>query len=140
MNAYLNLADVPKVDAAALGIPMRKLIDRGQGLALLRGLDEAGIRALESEIWADFAGTAEVRLAVALRFRALLQVFSARRLKGLLLERGFRVIAAAINEAAEQPLNARYGFKAQSLVLALDRATAPPAAKTFNATDIRVAA
>jgi hypothetical protein len=140
MNAYLNLADVPKVDAADLGILMRKLIDRGQGLALLKGLDEAGVRSLEDEIWSEFEGTAQSRLAVTLRFRALVQVFSARRLKDLLLTRGFRVIAAAINEAATQPLNTRFGFKAQALVMALDTATERPATKVTIAPEFRIAA
>jgi hypothetical protein len=47
----------------------------------------------------------------------------------LLLERGFRLIAAAIREASRQPLNTRFGFNAQRLLTALDAATASPAAE-----------
>jgi len=129
MTVILNLADVPRVDAAELDIPMRLLIGKGQGLALLKGLTEREIRDLENEIWTGFEGSDEARLAVALRFRALLDVFASRRLKGLLLERGFRLIAAAISEASRQPLNTRFGFNAQRLLTALDAATASPAAE-----------
>ena len=129
MTIILNLADVPRVDAAELDIPMRLLIGKGQGLALLKGLTEREIRDLENEIWTGFEGSDEARLAVALRFRALLDVFASRRLKGLLLERGFRLIAAAIREASRQPLNTRFGFNAQRLLTALDAATASPAAE-----------
>jgi hypothetical protein len=129
MTVILNLADVPKVDAAELDMPMRLLIEKGQGLALLKGLGEREIRGLEHEIWAGFKGSDEARLAVALRFRALLDVFASRRLKGLLLERSFRLIAAAIGEASRQPLNTRFGFNAQRLLTALDAATASPVAE-----------
>jgi hypothetical protein len=129
MTVILNLADVPRVDAAELDIPMRLLIGKGQGLALLKGLTEREIRDLENEIWTGFEGSDEARLAVALRFRALLDVFASRRLKGLLLERGFRLIAAAIREASRQPLNTRFGFNAQRLLTVLDAATASPAAE-----------
>ena len=129
MTVILNLADVPRVDAAELDIPMRLLIGKGQGLALLKGLTEREIRDLENEIWTGFEGSDEARLAVALRFRALLDVFASRRLKGLLLERGFRLIAAAIREASRQPLNTRFGFNAQRLLTALDAATASPVAE-----------
>ena len=115
MTIILNLADVPRVDAAELDMPMRLLVGKGQGLALLKGLTEREIRELENEIWSGFEGSDEARLAVALRFRALLDVFASRRLKGLLIERGFRLIAAAIQEASRLPLNTRFGFNAHKL-------------------------
>jgi hypothetical protein len=126
MNALLNLADVPTVNTAELGLPMRMLINKGQGLALLKGLSENEIRDLEAQIWVDFEGSESARLAVALRFRALLNVFAARRLKDMLLDRGFKGVAAAIKAAAEQPLNARFGFNVQKLVMAIEASTARP--------------
>lgn len=126
MTALLNLADVPKVHASDLYLPMRLLIARGQGLALLKGLTEAEIRDLEHELWAKFEGPADGRLALALRFRALLDVFAARRLKELMLERGFKVVSAAIAEAAVQRLNIRFGFSAQKLLMAIEAATRHP--------------
>jgi hypothetical protein len=140
VTILLNLADVPKVDTAELGIPMRMLIEKGQGLALLKGLSEREIRELEDDIWAEFEGSDEARLAVALRFRALLDVFAARRLKSLLLDHGFKLIAAAITEASRQPLNTRFGFNAQKLLMALDAATARPVMDVAETLPFQIAA
>ncbi len=140
MTVLLNLADVPKVDASELDMPMRMLIDKGQGLALLKGLSEREIRELEDDIWADFEGSDEARLAVALRFRALLDVYAARRLKGLILDHGFKLIAAAIKEASQQPLNTRFGFNAQKLLMALEAATAHPVADVAKPLPLQIAA
>ena len=140
MTVLVNLTDVPKVDASELGMPMRMLIEKGQGLALLKGLSEREIRELEDDIWADFEGSDEARVAVALRFRALLDVFAARRLKGLLVDRGFKLIVAAIKEASELPLNMRFGFNAQKLLMALDAATARPLAQAAEPFPFQIAA
>jgi hypothetical protein len=140
VTVLVNLADVPKVDASELDMPMRMLIEKGQGLALLKGLSEREIRELEDDIWADFEGSDEARVAVALRFRALLDVFAARRLKGLLVDRGFKLIAAAIKEASELPLNMRFGFNAQKLLMALDAATARPLAQVAEPFPFQIAA
>jgi hypothetical protein len=140
VTVLVNLADVPKVDASELDMPMRMLIEKGQGLALLKGLSEREIRELEDDIWADFEGSDEARVAVALRFRALLDVFAARRLKGLLVDRGFKLIVAAIKEASELPLNMRFGFNAQKLLMALDAATARPLAQAAEPFPFQIAA
>ena len=140
MTAKFNLADVPTVDAAELGIPMRLLIEKGQGLALLKGLSEREIRDVEDDIWTGFEGSEEARLAVAVRFRALLGVFASRRLKALLLDRGFRLVAAAIREASRQPLNTRFGFNPQKLLMALETATARPAAEELALVPLQIAA
>lgn len=125
MTASLNLSDVPQVEASELDMPMRLLIETGQGLAFIKGLTEKEIREVEQQVWAAFEGTSEARLAVALRFRALIDVFGARRLKELFLNRGFKLIAAAIAEASTQRLNVRFGFNSQKLLLALEAATTP---------------
>jgi hypothetical protein len=126
MAAKINFADVPVVDASELNLVMQMLIEGGQGLALVRGLKEEEIRRLEDSLWAEFQGDSEARLAIALRFRALLDVFASRRLKELFLDRGFRLLAAAVRQAAQRPLNIRFGFNAQQLLLALDAMTASP--------------
>ncbi len=77
---------------------------------------------------------------MALRFRALLAVFDARRLKALFLERGFKLIAAAVKEAAEQPLNTRFGFNAQKLLTALDTATGHPIETSADLEPMKIAA
>lgn len=127
MSALIDITDVPAVQPADLLVPMRQAIANGQGLALLNGLDEAAIRDLESHVWAHFNDDPQTRLAVALRFRALLDVFGSRRLKDLFLTNGFKLIARAVTEAAGQRFNAGFGFNAQKFVLAL---SAKPAART----------
>jgi hypothetical protein len=126
MRPPVDCSDVPAVKTEALLIPMRRAIAEGRGLALLTGLKESTIRDLEHELWQHFANEPETRLAVALRFRALLDVFGQRRLKDLFLAQGFKLIARAIREAAQQRLNTRYGFCAQKFVIAL---ATPPAAR-----------
>jgi hypothetical protein len=140
MPSKLNLADVSQVSASDLNLPMRMLIAQGQGLAFLKGLTEQEIRKLEDDIWNEFDGNTDARLAVALRFRALLAAFAARRLKDLLLERGFKVIAAAIAIAARQPLNTRFGFSTQKLLLAIDLATDPARPVVAEVTLLQIAA
>jgi hypothetical protein len=124
MRANINLADIPAVEARELHFVIEMLIRSGQGLAFLRGLKEEEIRSLEARIWADFQGSDVARLAVALRFRALIDVFACQRLKALFLDRGFRLLASAACEAARRPLNIRFGFNAQQLLMALDAGTA----------------
>jgi hypothetical protein len=123
MTATFDPSNVPPVDTSEFEFVMKHLIASGRGLALLKGLSEDEIRALEDRIWAEFDGPSQARLAVALRFRALLRVFASRRLKSLFLERGYRLLAAVTREAAARPLNTRFGFNAQRLLMALDGAT-----------------
>lgn len=127
MRTEIDLADVPVVNALELHVLMDLLRSSGQGLALLRGLNENDIRVIEDRLWSAFDCPNARRLAIALRFRALLAVFASRRLKALLLERGFRIMALAVREAARRPLNVRYGFNAQLFLLALEAAAACPA-------------
>jgi hypothetical protein len=138
MTTMFDTADVPEVSITDLYQPMRMLIANGNGLALLRGLSEDDLRDLEHAFWAGFSGTSETRLAVALRFRALVDVFASRRLKELHLQRGFKTLALAIREAATQRLNTRYGFKPQAFVAALGRE--PRSIAVAYAEDIRLAA
>jgi hypothetical protein len=140
MVAKLDPTDVPQVATSALNRPMQILIANGQGLALLKGLSECELRVLEDSLWSDIEINADERLAVALRFRALVDVFAARRLKDVLLDRGFKVIAAAIATASEQRLNTRFGFNTQRLLLAIDAATEPAHQPVFAETPMQNAA
>jgi hypothetical protein len=140
MIAKLDPTDVPQVTASDLNRPMQMLIANGQGLALLKGLSEHELRELEDSLWSDFKSDADTRVAVALRFRALVDVFAARRLKNMLLERGFKVIAAAISAASEQRLNTRFGFNAQRLLRAIDAATDSVHQPVFAPTPMQTAA
>ena len=124
MRCSIDLADVPPVTPADLTLPMRIAIEHGHGLALYKGLAENQIRAIETDLWAQLSHAPEIRLAVAVRFRALLDVFATRRLKQLFLKTGFKLIARALAEAATQRINADVGFSAHKFVLALDRSRA----------------
>ncbi len=140
MSRFINLADVPPVTAADLAVAMRIAIDHGHGLALYKGLKEEEIRAIEADLWTRFSDKPETRLAVALRFRALLDVFATRRLKQLFMMTGFKLIARALNEAATQRINAGFGFNAQKFVLALDRASPRPTQVPAELREFRIAA
>lgn len=135
----IDLSDVPTVSLHDLYAPMRRLISEGRGLALLNGLSEAEIRDVESQIWADFADQPHARVAIALRFRALLEVFASRRLRQEFLEQGFKLIARAVAEASTQRLNTRFGFTAQKFVTAF-AASAQRPAHTTELQDFAIAA
>lgn len=131
--------DVPLVAPAELARAMRFMIDSGRGLVLLRGVSGADMRELESAIWHRLEGDLAQRRAVLVRFQCLVQVFSARRLHQLLLRRGFRLIAPAIQLAATMRLNATWGFRPhkfnlalQALVLELDRQPQAWAGETLD--------
>ena len=140
MSRLIDLADVPPVTTADLAVPMRIAIEHGHGLALYKGLSEAEIRAIEADLWTRFSHAPQTRLAVAIRFRALLAVFATRRLKHLFLKTGFKLIARALAEAATQRINADVGFSAQKFVLALDRARPSPKQVSAELRDFRIAA
>lgn len=118
ISPSIDSADVPPVSLEHILVPLRAAIANGQGLALLNGLSETAIRDLENTIWAEIS-CPKARVAVALRLRALLDVFRARRLKHLFLMNGFKLIARAAREASSQRLNASFGFSAQKFVFAL---------------------
>lgn len=139
MAASIDLADVPAVSAEELFEPMRMLIGKGLGLALLRGLDEAGFKELEDRLWQQ-PGDAQRRLAVAVRLRGLIAVFGARRLQALMLERGFALIAEAVSLAATSRLNARRGFNPQRFVSALKAVPAARAARPDAGVELPLAA
>jgi hypothetical protein len=135
-----DASDVPAVDPAALNIAFRHLILEGRGLALLKGLTEEEIRGVETVIWAAFPNEAQTRLATALRFRALLGAFGARRLKEAVLLNGFKAIQIAVSEAARQRLNAHYGFRQQHFVMALSGNATRPAVVSHSDLDLQRAA
>jgi hypothetical protein len=104
------MSDVPLVASHELLIPMQHLIDTERGLGMLHGLSDAELRAVDRAVWDALAGDAIRRVAVLLRFRALIQVFKARRLAELFLHRGFLLIAPAVHVAARMRLNTEWGF------------------------------
>ena len=110
MSNRMDSSDVPPVASHELLLPMQHLIDTARGLGMLHGLSEAELRAVDDAVWNELAGDAVRRVAVLLRFRALIRVFKARRLAELFLHRGFLLIAPAVHVAARLRLNTEWGF------------------------------
>ncbi len=110
MCSKVDMSDVPLVASHELLVPMQHLIDTERGLGMLHGLSDAELRAVDQAVWDALAGDAIRRVAVLLRFRALIQVFKARRLAELFLHRGFLLIAPAVHVAARMRLNTEWGF------------------------------
>ena len=114
-----DLSDVPAVEATDLSALMRILIENGRGLVLLRGLEDKDLSAVQAEAQRRFHGKPQQALAVFVRFRQLVEVFGARRLKNLMMDRGHALMAPAIAIAASSRLNANRGFNPQRFVLSL---------------------
>lgn len=114
-----DLTDVPAIASADLAAAMQALIADGRGLVLLRGLEDADLDTVQAELKRRFHTDPQTALAVFVRFRHLAEVFSARRLKELVLERGFALIGPAIAIAASLRLNANRGFNPQKFLIAL---------------------
>jgi hypothetical protein len=119
-----DLSDVPAVATADLAVAMRALVDNERGLVLLRGLGDEDLDTVQTELQRRFQGEPQRALAVFVRFRHMVEVFSARRLKQMMLDRGFGLMAPAIAIAASLRLNATRGFNPQAFLLSLNAALA----------------
>ena len=114
-----DLTDVPAIAPTDLAAAMQALIAEGRGMVLLRGLEDADLNTAQAALKRRFHGDPQTALAVFVRFRHLADVFSARRLKDLMLDRGYTLFAPAIAIAASLRLNAHRGFSPQKFLLAL---------------------
>ena len=119
-----DLSDVPAVAAADLAAAMRVLIDNERGLVLLRGLSDGDLSLVQSELQRQFRSEPQRALAVFVRLRTMVEVFSARRLQEMMLDRGYALLAPAIAIAASLRLNAHRGFNPQRFMLSLQEALA----------------
>jgi hypothetical protein len=119
-----DLTDVPAVETTDLAAAMRALIADERGLVLLRGLAEGDLDTVQVELQRRFHGEPQRALAVFVRFRHMVEVFSARRLKDMILDRGYALMAPAIAIAASVRLNANRGFNPQTFLLSLQDALA----------------
>jgi hypothetical protein len=119
-----DLTDVPAVETADLAAAMRALIDAERGLVLLRGLAEQDLDTVQTELQRRFHGEPQRALAAFVRFRHMVEVFSARRLKDMMLDRGHGLIAPALAIAASLRLNANRGFNPQAFLMSLNTAHA----------------
>ena len=117
-----DLTDVPTVATADLAAAMQALIDDERGLVLLRGLADEDLGTVQATLQRRFHGEPQRALAAFVRFRHLVEVFSARRLKEMMLDRGHALMAPALAIAASLRLNANRGFNPQTFVLSLNGA------------------
>ena len=101
MGIKLDRSDVPLVASHDLLVPMQHLIDTERGLALLNGISNAELREVDHAVWDALEGDSGRRVAVLLRFRALIQVFKARRLAELFLHRGLHADRAGRSRRGE---------------------------------------
>jgi hypothetical protein len=123
-NTAWDLSDVPAVAATDLAAAMRVLIDNERGLVLLRGLSDGDLSLVQSELQRQFQSEPQRALAVFVRLRTMVEVFSARRLQEMMLDRGYALLAPAIAIAASLRLNANRGFNPQRFMLSLQEALA----------------
>lgn len=119
-----DLTDVPAIATADLAAAMQALIDNERGLVLLRGLADEDLDTVQAELQRRFHGEPQRALAAFVRFRHMVEVFSARRLKEMMLDRGYGLMAPAIAIAASLRLNANRGFNPQAFLLSLNDALA----------------
>jgi hypothetical protein len=119
MTMTWDLTDVPAVEAADLAAAMRALIDGGRGLVLLNGMTESDLDLAHAEIKRRYHAEPQLALAVFVRLRNLIEVFSARRLKDQFLDKGYALMAPALAVAASLRLNANRGFNPQKFMASL---------------------
>lgn len=129
MTPTLDLTDVARVSPLGMTRPMAYWLESGRGLVLLNGAGNEDLRAMDQAVWNDLGTDPAERVATLLRFRCLLQVFRAQRLKALFLQKGFALIAPALHVAATERLNAERGFNPLKFERALQQALAALEAK-----------
>lgn len=129
MTPTLDLTDVARVSPLAMTRPMAYWLESGRGLVLLNGASNEDLRAMDQAVWNDLGADTAERVATLLRFRCLLQVFRAQRLKALFLQKGFALIAPALHAAATERLNAERGFNPLKFERALQQAMSALEAK-----------
>lgn len=119
MATSFDLADVPAADAGDLAAAMHALILNGSGLVLLNGASDADLDIAWAALHDRACAEPQRALAAFVRFRHLVEVFTARRLQQLLLENGFALLAPALAVASSLRLNGRRGFNPQQFLAAL---------------------
>lgn len=119
MSPAFDPTDLPKVAPETLALAMRLLIEDGRALILLRGANKTDRERLEERFWQRFDGATGEGVVALVRLWSLVEVFQARRLRQLLLDRGYALIADAVRAAAEQRLSTNWGFNPQRMLAVL---------------------
>jgi len=126
VTSEIDLTDVPVVSEIELALPMKVLVDAERSLCLMRGAGVEDRRIVEDEFWKVYTGTPARGVSILLRFWCLVDAFSAKRFKALLLNRGYEVLWAAVAAASGLRLNAHWGFNPQRLIWAIGPAVEVP--------------
>lgn len=119
MSHAFDLTDLPKAAPETLALALGILIEDGRALILMRGATSEDRARLEERFWHRFAGSTQDGVVALLRLWSLVDVFQARRMRALLLDRGYALLADAIRVAAEQRINVTWGFNPQRMLVAL---------------------
>jgi hypothetical protein len=120
MSASFDRCDVPPVSPASLALPMQAMIAAGRGLVLLRGISDGELRNVEHAVWDKLESASSEKVAILLRFRAMVGVFAGSRLQQLFLRRGLALLGPAMQVAAEMRLNVQWGFNPMKFLRALE--------------------
>ncbi|MEQ1697810.1 MAG: hypothetical protein ABL901_18415 [Hyphomicrobiaceae bacterium] len=115
----LDPTDIPVISADAVQGIIDLIIERGQALVLFHGATPASRAEIERAFWQGHGGDRISGNATLIRFWHLVDAMSGRRVKSLILERGFAALAPLAACAASARLNIHWGFKPQHLVAAL---------------------
>ena len=110
MTIAIDLTDVALVAPETMAVPMQHMIDTGRGLVLLKGASSAELREMDQAVWDELGDDPGERVAALLRFRCLIEVFSAQRLRQMLLQKGFALLSPVMQVAARMRLNGERGF------------------------------
>lgn len=119
MTPDFDMTDLPKAQPKTLALAMRLLVEDGRALVLMRGATTDDRNRLEERFWKNFDGATQDGVVALVRLWSLVDVFKARRLQELLLERGYVLLADAARVAAEQRINMDWGFNPQRMLTAL---------------------
>jgi len=121
MSLPIDLTDVPKVSVFELSRPMKILIDKERALVLLKGASVDDRRVVEKAFWDSYRGETSRGVATLLRFWCLVEAFSARRFKAILLHKGYQAIGPAVTAASKLRLNVHWGFNPQRLLWSMEQ-------------------
>lgn len=139
----MDLSDVPQGASADLWQLVQIMVECERGLLFLRGTDDGARARIETRFWNDFEGSTERGVVALLRFWALVDVFQSRRLRALLMTRGYEIFYPAVVAASRLRLNLHWGFNPQRLIwelAAVRPAYSSPLRSGVEAFQIRMAA
>ena len=140
MASTVDPTDVPEIAPRDLALAVRMMLAGGRVLAAAGGFSEGDIRRVEQAFWTRNEGCHASKLAVLLRFRSLIGVFSTRRMNALLARYGSALVPHALDVAATMRLNTKWGFNPQKFARALEAALAQAGAFVAPADDLPAAA